>query len=68
MSFRVNYGNGQVSKVFRRRSAALDELADALKSSPGAFVQFWDHGSADAPGDWFTDSGARRDLQDRGAR
>lgn len=49
MRYRVNYGNGQVWEVPGGRKACEAEA----KANPGAWVQFYEPGTADCPGEWF---------------
>lgn len=51
--YRVNYGNGQVSNTFEKRAEALQHLRDSLRDNGYAFLQRYEAGSADDPGDWF---------------
>lgn len=50
--YRINYGNGQVSSTFASRKAvweAYDRNGEAF-----AWVQKYEPGTADEPGEWFT--------------
>jgi hypothetical protein len=51
--YRVNYGQGQVSVSFDRFSDAQRCLRLARPDDPGAFIECYEAGSADDPGDWF---------------
>lgn len=57
MSYRVNYGNGQVGPVVPERTTA-ERLANMERETnrgayaPFVFVQRYEVGSADAPGEW----------------
>lgn len=63
--YRVNYGNGQVSRDFDTRQEAEAHIASMDQYRDFAFVQRYETGSADEPGDWFScrpqsDQAARR--------
>ena len=51
MDYRINYGNGQVSKSFESLRVAKREL-EAL-NDPNAYLQFYDPGCSEDPGDWW---------------
>jgi hypothetical protein len=57
--YRILWGNGQVAWEGNSLKAAKSELANVQRESPGAFLQFYEPGSADAPGDWFSYRGTR---------
>lgn len=50
--YRINYGNGQVSGTYTSLKAAVAELrTDPYRAS--IWIERYDAGSADDPGDWF---------------
>jgi hypothetical protein len=53
MMYRVNYSNGQVSKTFETKHEAFAHIEAMDQYQAFAFVEFYDPGTADAPGDWF---------------
>lgn len=57
VTYRINYGNGQVSKSFESLRVAKREL-EAL-NDPFAFLQFYDPGDSESPGDWWRWKGDR---------
>ncbi len=65
--WRVLYGSDQVDDARSRREAI--EIARASnRSGHPARVQRYESGSADEPGDWFTDPKATREAQDTDPR
>ncbi len=50
MNYRVNYGNGQVSRTYETKREAMKERA-ALEDPGGSFIEY-DH-TAGKPGEWF---------------
>jgi hypothetical protein len=54
MTYRINYGNGQVSDLYNSYDAARASLR-AVASNDGSDayrIQRYDAGTADDPGDW----------------
>ena len=52
MRYRVNYGNGQVSRHFSSAAEAWREHDSITPRFPWASVQVYEPGTADDPGDW----------------
>lgn len=50
--YRVNYGNGQVSPTYRRRTHAQRHLREQAMQSAFMFIEYYMAGSADDPGEW----------------
>lgn len=51
--YRINYGNGQVSGTYTSLKAAVAELrSDPYRTL--MWIERYDAGYADEPGDWFT--------------
>jgi hypothetical protein len=54
MNYRVNYGNGQVSRTYESKRDAMKERA-ALEDPGGSFIEYYAECSFDSrdPGYWF---------------
>ena len=59
-AYRIDYRNGQVSDTMTNRREAIMVLAEAQRDCPTARLEWFDAGTADAPGDWFP---VRRDMR-----
>ena len=54
MSYRVNFGNGQVSNTYDTKREACEVLWIADEQGAYAWLQKYEAGSADCPGEWVT--------------
>lgn len=54
MEYRVNYGNGQVSRTYTSLAEAARDLESARFDGSHAKLQRYEAGSADDPGMWVT--------------
>ncbi len=52
--YRVNYGTGHVSGDIHNRKSAETFLATAQEDCPGAWLEKYEAGTADEPGEWET--------------